>query len=58
MKSLAYSTSKQVDPSQLETFHAFLRFYVSFYVILFLRNVLSTNDETYKILKNVLKKTV
>ena len=43
MESLAYSASKQVDPSQLENFHEFLRGYTD----IFSKNVLSTNDETF-----------
>ena len=31
MESLAYSASKQVDPSQLENFHEFLRGWVHWY---------------------------
>ena len=44
MESLAYSASKQVDPSQLENFHEFFRGYTD----VFSKNVLSTNDETKK----------
>ena len=51
MESLAYSASKQVDPSQLENFHEFLRGYT----YIFSKNVLSTNDETYKDLKNLIR---
>ena len=50
MESLAHSASKQVDPSQLENFHEFLRGYTD----IFSKNVLSTNDETYKNLKNLI----
>ena len=46
MESLAYSASKQVDPSQLENFHEFLRGYTD----IFSKNVLSTNDEKFYIL--------
>ena len=53
MESLAYSASKQVDPSQLENFHEFLRGYTD----IFSKNVLSTNDETYKDLKNLIRKS-
>ena len=53
MESLAYSASKQVDPSQLENFHEFLRGYT----YIFSKNVLSTNDETYKDLKNLIRKS-
>ena len=53
MESLAYSASKQVDPSQLENFHEFLRGYTD----IFSKNVLSTNDETYKNLKNIIRKS-
>ena len=42
MESLAYSASKQVDPSQLENFHEFFRGYTD----IFSKSVLSTNDET------------
>ena len=53
MESLAYSASKQVDPSQLENFHEFL----SGYTDIFSKNVLSTNDKTYKNLKNIIRKS-
>ena len=53
MESLAYSASKQVDPSQLENFHEFLRGYTD----IFSKNVLSTNDETYKKLKHLIRKS-
>ena len=53
MESLAHSASKQVDPSQLENFHEFLRGYTD----IFSKNVLSTNDETYKNLKNLIRKS-
>ena len=53
MESLAYSASKQVDPSQLKTFHEVLRGYTD----IFLKNVLSTNNETYKNLKNLIRKS-
>ena len=53
MESLAYSTSKQVDPSQFENVHQFLRGYTD----IFSKNVLSTNDETYKNLKNLIRKS-
>ena len=53
MESLAYSASKQVDPSQLENFHEFLRGYTD----IFLKNVLCTNDETYKKLKKIIRKS-
>ena len=43
MESLAYSASKQVDPSQLKNFHECLRGYTD----IFSKNVLSTNDETF-----------
>ena len=49
MESLAYSPSKQVDPSQLENFHEFLYGYND----VFSKNFLSSNDETYK---NLIKK--
>ena len=42
MESLAYSTSKEVDPLHIENFHEFLRGYTD----IFSKNVLSTNDET------------
>ena len=53
MESLAYSASKQIDPSQLENFHEFLRGYTD----IFSKNVLSTNDETYKKLKHLIRKS-
>ena len=53
MESLAYSASKQVDLSQLENFHEFL----SGYTDIFSKNVLSTNDKTYKNLKNIIRKS-
>ena len=53
MESLAHSGSKQVDPSQLENFHEFLRGYTD----IFSKNVLSANDETYKNLKNLIRKS-
>ena len=53
MESLAYSAPKQVDPSQLENFHEFL----SGYTDIFSKNVLSTNDKTYKNLKNIIRKS-
>ena len=43
MESLAYSASKQVDPSQLKNFHKCLHGYTD----IFSKNVLSTNDETF-----------
>ena len=52
MESLAYSVSKQVGPSQLENSHEFLRRYIN----IFSKKVLSTNDETYKTLKNLIRK--
>ena len=52
MESLAYSPSKQVDPSQLENLHEFLCGYTD----IFSKNVLSNNDETYKNLKNLIRK--
>ena len=53
MESLAHSAPKQVDPSQLENFHEFLRGYTD----ISSKNVLSTNDETYKNLKNLIRKS-
>ena len=53
MESLAYSTSKQVDPPQFENVHQFLRGYTD----IFSKNVLSNNDETYKNLKNLIRKS-
>ena len=53
MESLAYSASKQVDPSQLENSHEFLRGYTD----IFSKNVLCTNDETYKKLKKIIRKS-
>ena len=52
MESLAYSASKQVDPSQLENLLEFLRGYTD----IFSKNVLCNNDETYKNLKNLIRK--
>ena len=51
MESLAYSTSKQVDPSPLENVYQFSCGCTD----IFSKNVLSTNDETYKNLKNLIK---
>ena len=51
MESLAYSAFKQVDPSQLENFHEVLRGYID----IFSKNVLSTNDKTYKNLKKLIR---
>ena len=53
MQSLPYSASKQVDPSQLENAHELLHGYTD----IFSKNVLSTNDETYKNLKNLITKS-
>ena len=53
MELLAYSASKQVDPSQLENFHEFLRGYPD----IFSKNVLFTNEETYKNLKKLIWKS-
>ena len=53
MESLAYSTSKQVDPSPLENVYQFSCGCTD----IFSKNVLSTNDETYKNLKNLIRKS-
>ena len=53
MESLAHSASKQVGPSHLENFHEFLLGYTD----IFSKNVLSTNDERYKNLKNLIRKS-
>ena len=53
MESLVYSASKQVDTSQSENFHEFLRGYTD----IFSKNALSTNNETYKNLKNPIRKS-
>ena len=53
MESLAYSASKQVDPSHLENFHELLHGYTD----IFSKKILSTNDETYKILDNLIRKS-
>ena len=52
MESLAYTAFKQVGPPQLQNFYEFLRGYTD----IFSKNILSSNDETCKNLKNLIRK--
>ena len=50
MESIAYIASKKVDQNDLENFHEFLRGYTN----IFAKNVISTEDHTYKDLKTLI----
>ena len=50
MESIAYITSDKVDQTDLENFHEFLRGYTD----IFAKNVISTEDHTYKELKTLI----
>ena len=51
MESLAYTASKKVENIQLENFHDFLRGYTD----IFSKNVLNSEDFTYKNLKTLIQ---
>ena len=50
MKSIAYIASEKVDQNDLENFYEFLRGYTD----IFAKNVISTEDHTYKELKTLI----
>ena len=50
MKSIAYIASEKVDENDLENFYEFLRGYTD----IFAKNVISTEDHTYKELKTLI----
>ena len=50
MESIAYIASEKVDQNDLENFHDFLRGYTD----IFGKNMISTEDDTYKELKTLI----
>ena len=54
MESIAYIASEKVDQNDWENFHEFLQGYTD----IFVKNVISTEDHTYKELKTLIHNKV